>query len=312
LNCSIPEGEAGACRVRANVGGVVRLQTYGRVTTMMAGPVEQKPFYHFFPGMRILSIGGSGCNLFCKFCQNYEISQVGKFGGETRTPDDVVQAAVQHGAAGVAFTYSEPVVWMEYVIDVAKACRASGLKTMLKTNGFASERAFGDICEHMDAVNVDLKGDAESYLSVCGVRMDGPPRSWPVVRNLALAARACHLEMSLISIPGRDAMLDEVLGAAASAAGELTPVHVLRFVPDFAMRGAEPASAGHMSSVVRKAKVFFRYVYENLPGSDTVTCCCMCQAPVLIRKGVLVVESNLTLGGACQACGARQRIRVGP
>ncbi len=311
FNCDLPDGKIGKCRVRGNVNGKIELLTYGLVTTAEVGPIEQKPLYHFHPGMSVLSIGGSGCNMFCGYCQNWEISQVRK-NAENSTrlnPEDVVAMAKAKKVGGVTFTYSEPFVWYEYVMDVAAAVRKAGLKTILKTNGYANREAFGEMCLRMDAVNVDVKGTAELYKDVCGIELDKTNYyEWNVSWNLNTArAAGCHVEVSTLAIPGymtadQPLQVDMLLNAIAAAAGPETPLHILKFIPDFKMLGTRSPSQKELDDYCNRARSKMRYVYVdfNLTPADTV---CRCNTVLVRRLGIKMLENNLTKEGSCPECG---------
>lgn len=301
LECRLPEGESGSCRVRTNVGGRVSLQTYGMVSTAICGPIEQKPLFHFFPGMRTLSLGGAGCNMSCGYCQNFQISQVATAGSRDMPPDDAVAMAKRLGAEALAFTYSEPIVWFEYVADVARAARRAGLKTVLKTNGFANEGPFAELCSLMDAVNVDVKGGRKFYSEVCRLPLDGEPSEWPMVRNLPLAAGASHLEVSVMVVPGYET--DGVLGAVSDAVGPSVPVHLLSFVPDFRMRDVPPPTKEQLATAAESAKEKFDFVYVQYAGLDLPTVCPSCGTEAVARRGLEVVRKSYGKDGECSACG---------
>jgi len=286
--CDIPVGGVGKCKVRGNVDGAVKLLTYGMVTTMELGPVEQKPLYHFHPGMKVLSIGGLGCNMFCKYCQNFEISQVGKGKSETVSPDEVVRTALERKAGGIAYTYSEPYVWYEYVMDVARAARAVGLKNVLKTNGFATPVPFAAMCDLMDGVNIDVKGNAQAYKEVCGIDLPDNPWDWDIIKNLSVAASRCHLEVSMIAIPAYVAdpvRFDALLEAMVAHGGRGMPIHLLKFIPDFRMRNEKTTSMEELRRLQAQVGRFFRYVYVDFAGvaNDTV---CECGEVLTTRLGI--------------------------
>jgi pyruvate formate lyase activating enzyme len=308
FNCDLPEGRIGKCRVRGNVNGKVELLTYGMVTTAEVGPIEQKPIYHFHPGMKVLSIGGSGCNMFCGYCQNWEISQVKRDAdNSTRlSPEAVVKMAKEKRAEGIAFTYSEPFVWYEYVMDVARAAKRAGLKTILKTNGYGEEAAFVEMFRLMDAVNFDIKGTAPLYKAVCGIEVSGACREWNPLRNLAGASRAgCHVEASTLAIPGylpSDDLVGvkELLKAIAGASGEETPLHILKFIPDFKMINKRSPTQAELDEYHRLASEFFRYAYVdfNLTPADTV---CRCGEVLVKRLGIKATRCGFATP-ACPRC----------
>ena len=163
--CLIGEGQAGFCYVRQNRGGQLVSAGYGRSTGFAVDPIEKKPLNHFLPGARVLSFGTAGCNLGCKFCQNWDISKakIDQHASETATPEEVVELALRTGCQGIAYTYNDPVIWAEFAIDVARAARAAGLVNVFVTAGYVTPEARPEVFEHMDATNVDLKGFTEEF-----------------------------------------------------------------------------------------------------------------------------------------------------
>lgn len=309
--CELAEGQVGKCRVRGGHGGGISLLTYGQVTTMIDGPIEQKPIYHFHPGMKVLSIGSSGCNMFCGYCQNFEISQTGAAEHEVLSPDDVVEKARESGCRGIAFTYSEPVVWYEYVMDVAAIAKRVGLKTILKTNAYANERKFDRLLDRIDAINIDIKGSALLYRDVAGIDLPKDPNKWIIMRNLASASRKCHLEASTIAIPPYctdGAQVHSLFSAMNHAAGRKMPLHILRFIPDFKMRHVPATTLTELNGVRGIATSYFDNVYVDYAGVPAVTKCLECGHALIERNGADIVLNELLDGGKCPACKAAQNI----
>jgi len=303
FNCDIPENAVGKCKVRGNIHGHVILLTYGQVTTMIEGPIEQKPLYHFYPGMKVLSIGSSGCNMFCGYCQNFEISQVGDAKAETIDPIDVVNKAKELGCEGIAFTYSEPLVWYEYVMNVAVSAKKVGLKTVLKTNGWINEEKFSEMMDWIDAVNIDVKGSPELYKEVAGIDVENDPVDWLIIRNLKTAARKSHVEISTIAIPPYcDEENARLFVAMRNAAGENLPIHILKFMPDFKMRNVASPTMEQLESVAEVARRYFQYVYIDYAGVPALTACCKCGETVVSRDGLQLKENKLIRGKKCPYC----------
>jgi pyruvate formate lyase activating enzyme len=284
------DGEKGLCKVRGNVGGEVKLLTYGMVTTAIVGCVEQKPFYHYEPGMKILSIGGMGCNMRCGFCQNFEISQSDKSSFDKMEPEQVVEMALKHEVKGIAFTYNEPIVWFEYVMDVCRQAKKSGLKTLLKTNGYADVVKFSELVDQMSAINVDIKGSATEYEKTCLVHGGAENQ---VLKNLASACRSSHCEISVIlippvSIPG----IRSVILKSRTFCNRDTALHILRFIPDFRMKDVPATPVRDMEDVLSMSKEFFDYPY--LHGVMTQnTECLHCGALVVERRGEKCISTRL-------------------
>lgn len=304
FNCDIPLGQTGKCKVRGNMNGMVSLLTYGRITTMIDGPVEQKPFYHFHPGMRVLSIGGSGCNMRCAYCQNFEISQVGDAKSEPVEPMAVVRKARNLGCEGIAFTYSEPIVWYEYVMNVAVAAKKSGLKTLLKTNGYCETQAFSEMADWMDAINIDFKGNARLYRDVADIELPEDPMEWIITQNLRTAARKCHVEVSMVCIPPwcNEPSMHNVFRALKNAAGEHLPIHLLKFIPDYKMRNMLSPTPAELEAVKGEAEMLFRHVYIDFAGVPAKTFCNTCERLLVERNGLEVVRNKLIRGNRCGHC----------
>lgn len=311
FNCEIEEGEVGACKVRGTVNGEVSLLTYGHVTTMIEGPIEQKPLYHFQPGMRVLSIGSSGCNMFCTYCQNFEISQVGKQApGKKVSPDEVVQEALARKCGGIAFTYSEPFVWFEYVMDVAEAARKNGLKTVLKTNGYGKPEKFSEMLDRMDAVNIDVKGSAKLYKEVAGIDLPEHPFDWVIFKNAAAAYKKCHLEISTILIPpycGADEKTQDEFFSLFCTLSEMTseyvPLHLLKFAPDFKLKASRPPTDDEMNVTAKTARELFKYVYVDYAGLKNVCRCDNCHADLAEWDGIVLTRKQLVRDRFCFLCG---------
>lgn len=255
--CHLSPGQTGRCGVRRNASGVVESMAYGEVTSMLVGPILEKPLAQFFPGMRVLSIGGSGCNMRCKFCQNHKISHA--YCAQKRwEPADIVDLAKQCAAGGIAFTYSEPLVWGEYVCDVSALARPAGLKIILKTNAYAEAEAFACLCRVVDAVNIDVKGPPRFYREACGV-----PAYDTVMCNLAKAKALCHLEASLLVSPWLCHEAERVLRDVAEAGGRDMPLHLIRLIPHFKMTGFPPVAEMTMEVLRNMAEKYFEHVYRG-------------------------------------------------
>ena len=232
--CPISEGHDGVCKVRGVRDGVLRAPT-GYVAGLQVDPIEKKPLNHFFPGTSVLSLGTAGCNLGCKFCQNHDISKSRRMDAlqSVATPEAVVEAAVAHDCKSIAFTYNDPTIWAEYAIDIARAARAAGVKTVAVTAGYISpepRRAFYDC---MDAANVDLKGFSETFyrkLTQTSLR--------PVLDTIAYIANEtrCWLELTTLVIPGENDSDDELRAMCrwvVDHVGRDVPMHFTAFHPDY-------------------------------------------------------------------------------
>lgn len=241
--CRIKPGAAGLCRVRRNVGGRLIAESYGRPVAMQIDPIEKKPLCQYLPGSLTFSIGTYGCNLACKFCQNESLSRCG-YGKRSDvpyvSPEQIVEQAFRHGCESVAFTYNEPTVFAEYIIDIAKLARQAGLGTVLVSNGFISAEARAELYPLIDAANIDVKGFSEAfYAELCGVSLV------PVLESCRYFKREVggHLEITNLLIPNRNdspEMIRGLLDWAETELGHDTPIHFTAYHP---MGGfAEPAT----------------------------------------------------------------------
>lgn len=238
--CVIEEGKTGFCRARTCRDGRVVCGNYGMVTSLALDPIEKKPLSRFFPGSRILSAGSYGCNLRCPFCQNHEISmRGGEQDAEYVSPErlcEIARGARLRGNIGAAFTYNEPLVGYEYVADAAKLIKAAGMKTVLVTNGYIRGGPFEELLEHIDALNIDLKGFTEDFYRTVGGDLE------TVKGNVALAARRAHVEVTTLVIPGlndsEEDMRREAEWLASLDAGIV--LHITRFFPRYMMKDRPP------------------------------------------------------------------------
>ncbi len=303
--CDIRAGQRGRCRARMNVKGELRSLVYGRPSAVHIDPIEKKPFYHFLPGASALSFGTSGCPLHCKFCQNWELSQStpGDLEAPFTSAADMAGAAVSRQAPVIAFTYNEPTVFTEYLLDVAQAAQARGVRSVMVSCGFASEAPLADICRALSAVKIDLKGFSEPfYRTVCGAELQ------PVLRSIKQVARSGrHLELVNLVVPTLNDSEKSLQDLAAWVAGELgpdVPLHFTRFHPDYQLMNLPPTP---VSTLERARDIAMargvRYAYVgNVPGhAGNHTYCPACRKIVIKRDNFFVTEMHLK-SGACAFC----------
>ena len=234
--CFIGNENVGICRVRKNINNKLYLLVYGKVASMNVDPIEKKPLYHFLTGTNSFSIGTVGCNFKCDFCQNFEISQASKQGtitGEEITPEQIVDNAIKSGCESIAYTYNEPIIWIEFVKDIAKLAKEKGLKNILVTNGYFSKESFDYIKEYIDAANIDLKSFKEEfYTSYCGARLK------PVLDTIKrFYDKGIHIEITTLIIPGlndNEKELEKIAKFIASVDKKI-PWHISRFFPMYKM-----------------------------------------------------------------------------
>ncbi len=309
-DCHIAEGRAGICRVRENVDGTLRAINYAQVTSVALDPIEKKPLYHFHPGSWVLSLGTFGCNLSCQFCQNYTISQ-GRPAAQTMSPEEAVRAAQDtrsRGNIGIAYTYSEPIVWYEYVRATSKLAHEAGLKNVLITNGLIREEPLEELLPLIDAMNVDIKAmDDEFYRTLCGARSGETAR-----RTVELAWGRCSVEITnlLVTDENDDAeQVRELVDWAASVSPDL-PLHLSAYRPMYRMT-APPTPLDRIKRAAEIARERLNYVYVGNVvvdgGGDTVCPGC---GDVVVRRSGYNTDSRLTGDGACPGCGRDVNVTV--
>ncbi len=269
-HCDIPEGKIGFCGGRITRNGRVEAYNYGRITSLALDPIEKKPLFRFFPGSMILSAGSFGCNLRCPFCQNYEISwseEAFRFAesSDSLTPEELTELALgarSRGNIGIAFTYNEPLIGYEYVLDTAKLAKAEGLKVVLVTNGTAEPEILEVLSPYVDAMNIDLKGFTESfYRDLLGGSLS------QVMHFIEKAVGTAHVELTTLIIPGEndseEAMREESrwIAGLRNPDGETVPLHVSRFFPRFHMTDRGPTEVEKVYRLAEVAREVLPYVY---------------------------------------------------
>jgi pyruvate formate lyase activating enzyme len=304
--CAIPPGQAGACRARYNAGGELRSLVYGRPLALHRDPIEKKPLYHFLPGAVALSLGTAGCPLRCRFCQNWQLSQARPEDREVqlRPPGDLVAAAVAHRDPVIAFTYNEPTVQAEYLLDVARAARAEGIRSVIVSCGYMSEAPLAEMCQALAAVKIDLKGfSPEFYREACGAELSA------VLRSITQAARSgVHLELVNLVVPTLNDSQRMLEGLARWVVGEVgpdVPTHFTRFHPDYLLQNLPPtpvATLERAREIAMAAGIHYAYV-GNVPGHPgNHTYCPRCGKIVVARNSFFVTAVDLQ-AGRCRFCG---------
>lgn len=261
--CVISEGRTGICRVRRNLSGVLRAESFGKVSALALDPIEKKPLYHFYPGQKILSAGSYGCNLRCPFCQNYEIAQsdVDVMSARNLAPEELVQEAASlfdYGNIGLAFTYNEPFVWYEYVLETAKLARERGLKTVLVTNGMVNEEPLLELLPWIDAMNIDLKAFSENFYRNL-IRGDLSA----VKRTIELSCGKCHIEVTTLVIPGMNddpREMEELSSWLASVDKDII-LHLNRFFPRYRMTDTENTPRATLDKLEKIARHHLKHVH---------------------------------------------------
>lgn len=303
--CLIPPGRAGVCGVRGNDEGRLVNMAYGRVAALGVEPVEKKPLFHFYPGHATLSLGAVGCNLRCDFCQNWEISQVvgAAIVGRPLPPEEAVVAAVTADCLSICFTFTEAVVNLEYVLDVAQMARAAGLRVVMLTGGYIALDALALLAPWIDAVKFDLKGPDEAFYRR---RIGG--RLGPVLTALREWRASAWIEVSTVVLPGLNDSADNqsrLADAILETAGPQTPWHLMRFFPSFRLAGAPPGSMAELRQWRNKALAHgFHHVYlSNVPGLAEANTFCQSCGEVVIRRHAGGLDDNRLVAGVCPICG---------
>lgn len=303
--CKIGIGKVGICGVRKNSGEKIKLITHGILSGYALDPVEKKPLYHFFPGQNILSLGSYGCNMRCDFCQNYQISQKipDGFIPGISTAQIIKDALSSIRNIGLAFTYNEPIVWFEYMRDLALAARAEGLYTVMVSNGYVNSKPLEEITGFIDAFNIDLKAfNNDFYKKLAGAELA------PVKSTLKqIAASGKHLEITTLIIPGQNDNEKEMLMETEWIAGELgkdTPFHLSGYYPTY-KRDNPRTTEETLTKLYDIATSNLDYVYIGNSHTDTGqnTSCPVCGTIVTIRSGYKIRILNLNEEGNCSKCG---------
>jgi pyruvate formate lyase activating enzyme len=303
-DCRIAERTTGTCGVRGNRAGRLELPRWGAISSIAVDPIEKKPLYHFSPGSRILSVGFVGCSFRCGFCQNWHISQSTDVETRFISPEDLVDVAVREKSFAIAYTYSEPLVHFEYVLDSAKLARTAGLKNVLVTNGYLNPAPAAELLPFVDAANVDLKAwDADFYRRETGGKLE------EVKRFIAEAAGKIHLEVTTLIIPTKNddpAQIDGIAGFIAGLDPGI-PLHLSAYHPqhEYTLPPTPAATVRRLAEVARKR---LRYVYTGNLGEEAADTVCGECGNVLVKRVGWHVEVTGIREGTCAACGAQTSI----
>ena len=306
--CRLRNGETGLCRARRNRAGVLYAITYGAITSSAYDPMEKKPLYHFLPGSVIFSVAEWGCNLRCVFCQNSPISQY-ESPSVPLSHIELAKAALGKKSVGVAYTYNEPLIAIEYVMDCAAEVRKKGGKNVLVTNGYINPEPLADLLPLVDAMNIDVKAfNNEFYGRMCGGTLE------PVMETVKAAVGRTHVELTTLVIPGENDAIPELEDMAAWMAdtcGRKVPCHLTAYHPSYNYTQAA-TTAAHLTHARDIFRTRLDYVYiGNVRvegGSDTV--CANCGATVIKRVAFDTDLSGMKANGACANCGADNNIIV--
>jgi pyruvate formate lyase activating enzyme len=300
-NCKIHESKAGICGARINTGGKLISSIYGEVTAVSMDPIEKKPLYHFYPGSEILSIGTKGCNFKCIFCQNWHISQDLNARSDYYSPEDIVKAAKERNSIGIAYTYSEPFIWFEYVMECSKLARENNLKNVYVTNGFINPEPLNEILQYSDAMNIDLKTFRdETYKKVSKGRLSS------VLETIKTAHSKCHVELTTLIVTGINddiCEMRDIIDFISSVDCNI-PWHISRYHPSYKYN-APATDIDFILRVCKEAQKKLNFVYcgniaSTFGASDTV--CPKCRTTAISRSGYNVRIESLK-SGKCAKCG---------
>ena len=308
--CRLKEGQRGLCFVRARENDAIILTTYGRSSGFCVDPIEKKPLNHFLPGSSVLSFGTAGCNLTCKFCQNWDMSKSREMDilADQASPEKIAQAAKQLGCRSVAFTYNDPVIFHEYAIDIAQACHQLDIRTVAVTAGYIMPEPRAEFFQHMDAANIDLKAFTDSfYKSLCGAELDKILETITYVKH----ETDTWMELTNLLIPGKndsDEEIDRMTKWVFEHLGHDVPMHFSAFHPDWKMQDI-PATP---EQTLRKARriamengVHYAYTGNISDAAGGSTYCHGCGVKVIERNQYRLGDWHLDGTGHCQSCGTQ-------
>lgn len=302
--CVLVTEQTGICGVRENQKGQLTTKIYGQVSATAVDPIEKKPLFHFYPGSEILSLGTVGCNLKCEFCQNYHIAHNREARTEFLSPKDVVKLAKDKDLSGVAYTYSEPIIWFEYLLDTAKLVQEAGMKNVLVTNGLINPEPLQELLPYIDGFNIDLKAFTNDfYQKMCQGYLE------PVKQTIESANQASLVEVTTLLIPGLNDSEDEIEELVTWLAGidEDIPLHFSRYFPKYKLEG-EPTPIETLVRAKEIAEKKLNFVYlGNLQEEKYRNTYCYECGQLLIKRGWRGVRINLN-ENSCPQCGVEINI----
>jgi pyruvate formate lyase activating enzyme len=310
--CRLHEGQRGLCFVRARQGDQMVLTTYGRSSGFCIDPIEKKPLNHFLPGTPVLSFGTAGCNLTCKFCQNWDISKARNFDRiqDLASPEAFAEAAVRSGCRSVAFTYNDPVIFLEYAVDVAQACHERGINTVAVSAGYISPEPRIEFFRHMDAANIDLKGFTDDfYKNLCSGKLA------PVLETLEYLKHETNVwfEITTLLIPGENDSAGEIEAESVWVMDHLgpdVPLHFTAFHPDWKLTDAPPTppqTVRMARRIAMNAGVNYVYTGNVRDPAGQATHCHACGAVLIGRDWYDITAWQLSSDGRCVECGTHCR-----
>ncbi|MEA3453960.1 MAG: AmmeMemoRadiSam system radical SAM enzyme [Candidatus Caldatribacteriota bacterium] len=303
--CVINEGKVGFCRARKNIEGKLYSLIYAKTSSVGFDPIEKKPLYHFLPGSSVLSLGTVGCNFACAFCQNWTISQanIKDVQVEELSPEKAIQLTLKNNSPAICYTYSEPLIWYEYVLDTAKLAKKNNLKNILVTNGFINREPLVKLLPFIDAMNIDLKSFRDSfYQKYCKGNLSS------VLDTIELAKKYCHIEITNLIIPGlndSDKEIKEMTDWISSLDPKI-PLHFSRYFPCYKMKiPATPISTLYKARDIAQKKLKYVYVGNIWDEEANITYCANCKKILIKRAGNNIINVGLDKDGKCKFCGEK-------
>ena len=303
--CLVKEGKTGLCKARKNTNGVLYALTYGNPCSTNVDPVEKKPLYHFYPGNKIFSMATAGCNFRCQNCQNWSISQASpeQLPSYDMMPDEVVRYTKAQNCRMIAFTYTEPTVFFEYMLETCKLARQSGIKTAMISNGFINPKPLIELSTYLDAANIDLKCiDPEIHHKLTGANVE------PVLNTLlTLKERGVWLEITHLLIPeysDEEKLIEKMCNWLVKNEFQNTPIHFSRFFPTYQLTSLPPTpeqSLHRAADIARKTGMNFVYTGNLHQSAEENTMCPACGTTLIERSGYQVIQNHLQ-AGKCPRC----------
>jgi len=307
VGCVIADGKMGVCLGRKNEGGTLYATNYGRLVSLAIDPIEKKPLYHFHPGTQILSTGPNGCNMSCQCCQNWTISQE-ESPTEFVTPEELVEVALKENSVGIAYTYTEPLIWYEYILDTAGIAKEKNLANVLVTNGYIHEEPLKQLLPHIDAMNIDLKSmDEDFYKKICKAKLP------PVLRTIELSYHhKVHVEITNLLIPtlnDSDEQIQKLVDLVANLSDRI-PLHFSRYFPAYKMDiPGTPLETLQRAFLLGKRKLKYVYVGNAYIPNTSNTYCAECNELLIRRDGYYTSVVGIE-DGNCKNCGTAVDIVV--
>lgn len=306
--CMIPEGKRGFCGVRENHGGELYSLVYGKPCSLHIDPVEKKPLFHFLPGSQTFSLATVGCNLKCKFCQNWQISQASPedVAAESLSPEEVVRKAAESGVPIIAFTYTEPTVYYEYMLDIARLAKKAGLKNVMHSAGFIQEEPLRKLCPYLDAANIDLKGFSQKFYSEMTLgKLEDVLKALEILKE-----EGVWVEITNLLIPGvndSDMEIHKLSRWIVEHLGPETPLHFSRFWPLHKLLYLSPTPVSTLEkakAIAREEGLKFVYIGNIAATEDEDTFCPACKRKIVDRSSYVIIALHI-LNGECEYCGTR-------